>query len=315
MEGITYPEYRKIHNRHFPEVDEYYAPFLSPGASSSFKPGYLKKHYPDVDYGIKLVPQLLANNSGAFSDTAEKIKDLGYSEVNLNAGCPSGTVFAKYKGAGMLRDLSSFKAFLDGIYEHPCTDISVKTRMGVESTEEFEAILEIYNDYPISLLTIHARDRKGMYSQIPDFNNFRESFYRSDNPVCYNGNIFNVSDYISVTKSVPELDAVMIGRGEIANPALARMIKGGNALSREELKAFLDELLESYIESGLSARYACERMKGLWIYMSCLFADCSKAIKRLNKSTDLYGYNEAVRQLFDCEFDGASGFERFEKIR
>ena len=48
-------------------------------------------------------------------------------EVNLNLGCPSGTVTAKGKGAGMLRDLDALDRFLDTVFSEAGGPISVKT--------------------------------------------------------------------------------------------------------------------------------------------------------------------------------------------
>ena len=76
-------------------------------------------------------------------------RDYGYPEVNLNVGCPSGTVTAKGKGSGMLRDMDGLDAFLEQIYSAAPLPISIKTRIGFEQPEEFEKILAVYNRYPI----------------------------------------------------------------------------------------------------------------------------------------------------------------------
>ena len=159
MEGITLFRYRMIHHRMFPGAAEYYTPFIAPDSKGSFRPKYLRELTSDCN-SLRVIPQLLVNNAEAFSATAEKLRELGFGEVNLNIGCPSGTVFSKHKGAGMLTDLASLDAVLDGIYSHAEQKgyrVSIKTRMGVHSTEEFPAILECYRKYPISKLIVHER--------------------------------------------------------------------------------------------------------------------------------------------------------------
>ena len=307
LEGITYPEYRQIHHRLFPGANQYYSPFIAPGGNGEFKPGFLERLHPDAALGINLVPQIMANNPLAFIDTAMKLKALGYDEVNLNAGCPSGTVFAKHKGSGMLLDLKTLDSFLDTIFSKADISISVKTRMGVESTDEFRAILDIYNKYPIKKLIIHARDRSGQYQSIPDIEGFAEAFSKSSNPVAYNGDIFSHEDLNKIIKLVPSLQSVMIGRGAAANPALIRILQGGHSLQLKEFINFHDSLLGAYL-SKMDERAAINRMKNLWYYMDCLFNADPKYIKAINKSKKLSDYKSAVSALCNCDFNGSAAF-------
>ena len=150
MEGVTGASYRRIHSEMFPGADRYYAPFIAPDSQGNFRLKHLRDVLPDSNRGISLVPQILANSPEAFLSVAGQLRELGYEEVNLNAGCPSGTVVAKHKGAGMLSDLNTLDAFLDRVFSAAPVSVSVKTRMGMNSTHEFPAILEVYKRYPLS---------------------------------------------------------------------------------------------------------------------------------------------------------------------
>lgn len=222
---------------------------------------------------------------------------MGYREVNLNAGCPSGTVVPKHKGAGMLADLDSLDRFLEEVFSHCPIRVSVKTRMGLDGTAEFPAILERYNKYPLSLLIIHARDREGMYRSEPDLAGFAAAFPASRAPVCYNGNIFTPASLTAVKETVPGLEAVMVGRGAAANPALIRQLKGGPALEAEELREFLDRLLDSFLAAGMGEKFALARLKELWYYVIALFPG-SEGARRINKARSAADYREAVAALF-----------------
>ena len=307
MEGVTYPEYRRLHAEMFPGITAYYAPFLAPSGEGNFKPEYLKKVLPDAERGIPLVPQLLANNPAAFCDTVRKLRELGYGEINLNAGCPSGTVVAKHKGAGMLSDPDSLDRFLGEVFS-ACGEISVKTRLGVNSCEEFDRILPIYNAYPMPKLIIHARDRSGMYRSRPDVDRFCAAAAQSSNPVVYNGDVFSPEDVACLQQKLPEFSGIMVGRGAVANPALPRMIQGGPALETDELRTFHDRLLDAYLSGGLSPNYAAERMKNLWAYMGCLFPDSAKRLKGIRKARTLADYRSAVSLLFSERFDGSAAY-------
>ena len=159
LEGITDYIYRRIHRRYFPGVDRYFTPFLSPTQNHIFPPRELRQVAPENNRDIPLVPQLLTKNAADFLWAANALADMGYGEVNLNAGCPSGTVTAKGKGAGLLADPDALRRLLDGIFAAAPVRVSVKTRLGVRDPEEFGAILAVYNDYPISRLIIHARTK------------------------------------------------------------------------------------------------------------------------------------------------------------
>ena len=118
---------------------------------------------PEANPGAPVIPQLLGKDGSCAAWMIGVLRDMGYTEVNLNFGCPSGTVTAKGKGAGMLRDLAALDRFLDTVFTEAGGPISVKTRIGVERPEEFGAILEVYNRYPLAELIVHPRVMRQLY--------------------------------------------------------------------------------------------------------------------------------------------------------
>lgn len=300
MEGLTGADYRRVHRAMFPGVDRYYAPFVSPDTAGNLKRRQLEELRREADTG--LVPQLLASEAGAFLAAARSLADLGFTEINLNLGCPSGTVTAKRKGAGLLAEPDALCRLLDGIFASPPAKISVKTRMGWASTEEFAALLEIYRRYPLSELIVHARDRAGMYRSAPDAAGVAPVLTGSPFPVCYNGDIFSPAQLERVARQLPGLERVMLGRGAVADPALFRVLRGGAPLRAEELRAFLDALLDAALASGLSPLFALNRLKELWYYLRCKFPGGEKPLKALLKSRRIEDYREALDALFDGGF-------------
>ena len=300
MEGITLFRYRMIHHRMFPGAAEYYTPFIAPDSKGSFRPKYLRELTSDCN-SLRVIPQLLVNNAEAFCATAEKLRELGFGEVNLNSGCPSGTVFSKHKGAGMLTDLASVDAVLDGIYSHAEQKgyrVSIKTRMGVHSTEEFPAILECYRKYPISKLIVHARCRDDFYRGEADLSGLASSIGECLFPVVYNGNIAAPEDLEKVSLAAPQIESVMIGRAAVSNPALFRWFKTGEQLRLEELKAFHDELVETWMEDVLRPASTVARAKTLWTYMQELFPEAKREIKAVLKARNMPDYRIAAETLF-----------------
>lgn len=297
MEGITGSIYRRVHARFFPGANVYYAPFIAPDGTGRFKGSALRELLAENNEGVSLIPQLLVNAPEPFLAAAEALGDLGYEEINLNIGCPSGTVVAKHKGAGMLGDLESLERCLDEIFTRCPLRVSVKTRLGLSSTGEFPAVLSLYRCYPLARLIVHARDRAGMYQSRPDLDAFAPALDDSPFPVIYNGNIFSVRDYEAIVRQFPALSGVMLGRGAAADPALFRRINGGSALTTEELRAFHEALLDETLASGLAPSYTVQRMKELWFYMGCLFPGADRALKTILRSRSLPDYRAAVGSL------------------
>ncbi len=310
MEGITYSGYRRIHAELFPGADRYYAPFIAPDSTGRFKAGSLRDVLPENNAGIRLVPQLLCNAAAPFLAVARELKDLGYEEVDLNVGCPSGTVVAKHKGAGMLGDLRQLDDCLADIFSRCPLRVSVKTRLGLHSADEFPAILERYRKYPLSRLIVHVRDRDGMYKSKPDVGAFAAAL-SCPFPVEYNGNIFTPADLATLRERYPTLSAAMLGRGAVTNPALFRELKGGAALTAGELESFHDRLVEEYLASGLAPNFTVSRMKELWFYQLCMFPGSERAGKAILKSRTLPDYRAAVSALFrNVELDPGAGFNK-----
>lgn len=306
MEGVTGAVFRRVHHETFPGADRYFAPFIAPDAGGNFKTSHLRALLPDNNEGLPLTPQILANSAASFLGAAETLARLGYTEVNLNAGCPSGTVVSKHKGAGMLADLDALDRFLNEVFEKCPLSISVKTRLGLQSTAEFPQILDVYCRYPLRELIVHARDRVGMYQSKTDLPAFQAALERCPFPVCYNGDLFTPQDLQRLHERMPPLERFMLGRGAVANPALFRQLRGGEALRREELRDFHDALLEQSLADGLAPQHAMARMKELWFYFLFLFPDSGRAAKALFKTRQLADYRAAAAAIFAGEFFDSS---------
>jgi len=292
MEGLTDSIYRSVHHQFFSGVDAYYMPFISPTVHRCLTNREAREVPFAETVPFRAVPHLMTKVADDFLWAAQECKNRGYDEVNLNVGCPSGTVVAKKKGAGMLEDPDGLDRFLDTIFEKSPLPISLKTRLGLTDAQEFPRILEIYNRYPIKELTIHPRVRKQFYDGDVDMEMFRYALGNSKNPLCFNGNLRNLSEVKAFEREFPQIDAVMIGRGLIGNPAMLE--PGGE----KKLEAFHDALLETYIVEFGGARNAMFRMKENWRHMIWMFEGNEKLWKKLRKCTDVNEYRSIVREIF-----------------
>lgn len=298
MEGLTGYIYRNAHNEFFNNIDKHFSPFISANQCGSLKARELNDILPENNQGLVLIPQILTNNAKDFTHITKKIKLLGYNDVNLNLGCPSKTVVSKNKGSGFLAKTKELDIFLEEIYSQAVTKISIKTRIGKTQPEEFYELMEIYNKYPIEELIIHPRTQTDYYNNKPNIGIFREALVSSKNPVCYNGDIFMIKDYKQFTADFPSVDSVMMGRGILANPGLAKDIKSNVKIEKGLLKEFHDKLYSDYKEVLYGDTNVLYKMKGLWFYMISVFSDNEKYLKRIKKSVRVHDYDEAVSSLF-----------------
>ena len=281
LEGITDATFRALHHKYFPGVDRYYMPFISPTIHRCLTHREARELPRAESVPFTAVPQLLGKNVEDMLWAIDVCRDLGYDEVNINLGCPSGTVVSKGKGSGMLADPFALDDFLEKIYAKASIPVSLKTRIGVNDPEEFPRLLEIYNDYPVKELTIHPRVRKAFYKGPCDLETFQQSVENAKMPLCFNGNLNSLADIEAIHARFPTVEAVMIGRGLIADPG---MLCGGT--DRDTLDAFLTELADTYCVIFGSKRNAIYRLKDNWHYLIALFEGSDKHWKELRKSTD-----------------------------
>lgn len=298
MEGITVHIYRNSYEKYFHNIDKYFTPFIVPNQSVSLKTKELKDLLPQNNKGLNIVPQILTNNAEGFILTANKLKQLGYEEINLNLGCPAGTVVSKKRGSGFLAYPEELDKFLDEIYKIDNMKISIKTRLGKERADEFYKLIEIYNKYPLEELIIHPRTREDFYGNTPNLEVFKDALKLSKHSICYNGDIFTLNSYNKIINEFPEVNKVMLGRGILANPGLIGEIKNNEFANKEIIKMFHDEIFENYTILLNEDKNAMYRMKELWGYMSHIFTNNKKYYKKIKKAQKAIDYKNAVNSLF-----------------
>ena len=299
LEGITDDVFRSLHHRYFPGVDRYYTPFLSPtsdGPASTKKD--LRQVLPENNSGFELVPQLLTNQPGPFLQAAKKLKELGYQEVNLNLGCPSGTVTAKGKGSGFLAHPDKLRAFLDEVFEKTPITVSIKTRLGMDDPEEFGPLLELYRQYPIGELTVHPRVRADLYRRPVRMGYFEKALAECPFPVALSGGVGVAGDAKRMETAYSTMSGMMLGRGLVANPALVQQIQGTGGPTIDAIQNFHGDLFDATAARVGSPRNTMFRMKEVWSYLILLFDGREKYQKLLRKTTSLTEYQAITTRIF-----------------
>ncbi|MGL5152688.1 MAG: tRNA dihydrouridine synthase [Clostridium sp.] len=298
MEGITGYIYRNAYNKYFNNIDKYFTPFIVPNQSRSLKTKEFRDILPENNEGMNIVPQILTNDAEGFILTTRKLQQLGYKEVNLNLGCPSGTVVSKFRGSGFLAKKEELDKFLSEIYKMDDVKISIKTRIGKDSPDEFYELIDIYNKYPLEELIIHPRTQRDFYGNKPNLEVFKDALKLSNHKICYNGDIFTKGNLEKFKEEFPKVENVMLGRGILANPGLLSEITNDEYINKEILRKFHDEIYNNYRELFNEDKNAMYRMKELWGYMIYIFSDNKKYGKKIKKAQKISDYKMAVDSLF-----------------
>ena len=299
LEGVTDVVYRRTHHACFSGVAKYFIPFISPTQHLAFTSREQAAVSPAENAGIPAVPQILTKNPEHLLWMANSLQDAGYKEINLNLGCPSGTVTAKGKGSGMLRDLSALERFLDEIYARSPIPVSIKTRIGFESPEEWPALLALFARYPVHELIVHPRTRREFYGGAPHRELCGSVTEAIRCPFVYNGDLFTADDCRALTELLPGTAAIMLGRGLVANPALGQELTGGERLTLSMLRDFHDRLYAAYMERW-PKNAVIGHMHEIMKHMLCCFENPAKPRKAIRKATTHEAYLSAVNWLFDA---------------
>ena len=292
LEGLTDAIYRRVHHATFGGIDKYFMPFISPSSSLSFTSRQQADMAPSENAGVPAVPQILCKDAGLFLEMAKLLRDAGYAEVNLNLGCPSGTVTAKGKGAGMLKDPDALACFLDEIFAQSPLPVSLKTRCGYDSPDEWPGLLNLFLRYPVHEWILHPRTCREFYGGAPHREFFLEAAVKAPFPVVYNGDLFRASECLEMKRF-----SLMLGRGLAVNPALAQDVRGGDGLTVDSLGLFHDRLYREYLK-WWPEHAVVGRMHGVMYYLMQAL-NCPAPLRRaLKKSSDADHYSEAARRVF-----------------
>ena len=333
LEGITGFPFRQVHHAMFPGVEKYYTPFLVANQTMKFKNKEMRDVLPENNAGVPTVPQILTNRADQFVHAVRKMRELGYTEINLNLGCPMPMQVTKKRGAGFLADQDALDRFFEestrkledaglhlvencAVENLPAAQsgasgqiisgdnigdtirISVKTRIGLQDAAESDGLMKIFNRYPVSCLIIHARRGVDRYKGVPDLETFGSMLAQSVHPVCYNGDLFTAEDIRNFRKKFPAVSMLMTGRGLLQNPALIREAAGGLPLQKEELREYLQQLYEAYhsvISGDMNVMY---KMKELWVYVGKQFTGADRYLKQIRKARTIEDYERAVDGVF-----------------
>ena len=183
-----------------------------------------------------LVVQIWGSKPTQFAEMARGMKEMGFSGIDINMGCPAKDVVKGGAGSGLIRT-PELAAELIAAAKQGGLPVSVKTRLGYSDIEEWKEWLAHILHQDIANLTIHLRTRKEMskvdahFELIPEIKKLRDEI-APHTLLTINGDIRDRQHGEELAAKY-EIDGVMIGRGIFQNPfAFEQQPKAHN---REEL--------------------------------------------------------------------------------
>jgi tRNA-dihydrouridine synthase B len=301
LHGITDTLFCRAFMRHFGGIDLAIAPFI---ATNQKGPKGIKKHLgPSSNRAIPTTPQLMSKNPDEFCSMAQALFDMGYDTLNWNLGCPYPMVVKKGRGSGMLPFPEQIDRFLEHAMPNLRQKLSIKLRLGLNSADEIDRVLPVFNRYNLHQIIIHPRTAKQMYKGLVDLDAFGRCLGLSKHAVVYNGDITTCAAYHALAARFPSITGWMIGRGLLCNPFLASEIKGDASLTDlEKIKVVFNYhhyLFMEYSKTHESPRHLIDKMINIWEYLADYFDNSHKVKKLIHKAQNIPHYTDEINRLFD----------------
>jgi tRNA-dihydrouridine synthase len=309
MKGFTDCVFRRIFALHFNGFDLAIAPFLASKRDCPVRRRHVRDLWPENNPNLTVVPQILSKVAADFTALANYLYDMGYPTVNWNLGCPSPMVASKKRGAGLLPHTDRIDMFLDDALAGMKGRLSIKIRLGWQSSDDLSRLMPVLDRYPLEEIIIHPRTGVQAYTGTTDLDAFEAIRDLSEHRVVYNGDIRTRADYTSLATRFPDINHWMIGRGFLSDPFLPQTIKTGCEAAADRLEMmrnFHDDLFEAYRRVLRGPSHLLKKMKGLWRYFALAFEPFDKTMKEIKKATRPEQYLQRVDRFFNSEAKSVS---------
>ena len=287
LQGVTDNVWRMAQHQVFGGVDAYYAPFMRV-EHGEVRRKDLRDVSPERNAGITFIPQILACQPDHALMMVDALKQMGYSRIDINLGCPFPPIALHRKGSGML----AYPDLVEGLFKALATvdgvEYSVKMRLGFDRNDQWRGILPMMEIIKPVNITVHPRIGKQQYKGDLDIEQFEAMLAASSWPVIYNGNLRTVEDIEAIIQCYPNIAAVMVGSGLAANPGMF----APDAVP-SDYRRFHDMLVEGYTEqlNGGEAQLV-RHLQDIW--QTFLPGTGRKLFKAIRKSRTLEQYETAA---------------------
>ena len=302
LQGFTDFTYRNVFHEVYGGVTKYFIPYLSYGKGKEIKKSQIKEILAENNKALPAIPQVLFSDSTELFELVAILIDNGYTEINLNMGCPYPMATNRGRGAAWLEKPEALNETLSELFGKGLqSKFSVKMRAGMINNQDFHQCVEILNQFPLEEIIFHPRTAKQMYNGKANPSLFAEAIPLVKHPLVYNGDLFSEADLQELKALLPQQHCWMTGRGLLMVPSLALRLNGvvmDEKLRKQKMKEFHDQLFEQYSERLQGSGHLLARMNQFWSYFCHSFENPHKAMKLVKKSSNVLKYNAAVVEIF-----------------
>jgi tRNA-dihydrouridine synthase len=301
LQGFTDFRFRNAQNKIFGGIDTFYSPYIRLNGKMVIKSSYERDLLPENNIGLEVIPQIITNDADEFLFVAKYVQELGYKELNWNLGCPYPMVTKCGMGSGLISNTEKINSILEKVHAESDIIVSMKMRLGYDTTEEILDVFPILEKYPIKNVAIHARIGKQLYKGGVHLDAFQACIDNTKLKLYYNGDISSVTKFKEMQARFPSIDHWMMGRGLIADPFLPSMIKNDTLeYPSDKMKLFSEfheTLYQGYSESLSGTTHILLKMHHLWEYFSVIFSNPHKVHKKIKKANSIRNYEAAVAEI------------------
>lgn len=300
LQGFTDNVYRNAYSQLFKGIDKYFTPFIVFEKDKSIRPGKWREVVPQNNDMENIVPQILVKDSDETNRMLDLLQELGHKSVNINLGCPFGPVVNKGRGSALLDNPEAINDILKTATDREGISVSVKTRTGVTNTDNFQSVIDVFNNNNLDEVIIHPRIATQQYTGEANIEYFASIADKIKAPLFYNGDVTTKELFDAIITKTPNIAGVMIGRGVLMNPFLAEEIIGITRTHEEKYEMvgkLHDIILERYTYSMSGDAHIMAKMIAFWSYFSYLFPDQYKVFKAIKKCKRADKYVNSVRPL------------------
>jgi tRNA-dihydrouridine synthase C len=254
------------------------------------------KHGGVTPSGVPVFVQLLGSDPALMAANAARAATLGAPGIDLNFGCPAKTVNRSQGGAALLRTPLLIRSICQAVREHvPNTvPVTAKIRLGYDTEDQFEEILDALAQVELSELTIHARTRRQGYRPPAHWHQLSKATQKMPYPVIANGELWSPSD-VTRCAAISGCDTFMLARGALCRPDLAAAIQGHYRGIEPPVFAWpqTQELLIQFLERNQQTydeRYAVNPVKQWLMYLRTYYPQAGalfNEVKRINDPTQM----------------------------
>ena len=298
LQGYTDCAYRNVHNEIFGGVEAYYTPFIRI-ERGELRNKDVREALPENDETGRLIPQIIVKDASEFRFLVDRLRDMGHKRIDVNMGCPFPMQSRKGRGAGILQNIDKVHEVLDEINITTDVDFSIKMRLGNEIADECMVLMPMLNDTRLTHITMHPRIGKQQYNGDVDMERFRWFLEECRHDVIYNGDLTAIEDVKRIETQYPKVKGVMIGRGLLMRPSLAKEYVNNEPISDKKLLKLVmrmhDNLFESYSSTLQGDAHLLMKLKTFWEHLECVIGH--KQYKLIKKAVNMAKYNAAIATI------------------